>query len=80
LLESEVYELLPTDSAAKIERKVQKLLSKHKTALPTGLKHEQIPHHSRPPHLYIFPKGHEPNIPPRPIESSIGWFLGWFPL
>jgi hypothetical protein len=51
---------------------VQKLLSKHKAALPTGLKHKLTPHHSKPPHLYGLPKIHKPEIPLRPTVSSIG--------
>jgi hypothetical protein len=72
LLESGVYEPLPKDPTAKIERKVQKLLSKHKTVLPTGLKHKLTPYHSEPPRLYGLPKIHKPDIPLRPIVSSIG--------
>jgi hypothetical protein len=37
LLESGVYEPFPEDPTDKVERKVWKLLSKHKTALPTDL-------------------------------------------
>jgi hypothetical protein len=40
LLESRVYELLTKDSEAEVEMKVQRLLSKHKTALLTSLKHK----------------------------------------
>jgi hypothetical protein len=39
LLESGVYEPLTKDPSANVERKLHKLLSKHKTALPTDLKH-----------------------------------------
>jgi hypothetical protein len=67
LLESGVYESLPIDPTAKVDKKVQKLLSEHKTALPTDLKH-----HSKPPHLHGLPKVHKPDIPLRPIVSSIG--------
>jgi hypothetical protein len=38
LLESEVYEPLPKDPTAKVERKVKILLAKHKNILPTDLK------------------------------------------
>jgi hypothetical protein len=72
LLESGVYEPLPKDPAAEVERKVQKLLSKHKTVLPTDVKHNLTPYHSKRPHLYGCPKVHKPNIPLRPIVSSIG--------
>jgi hypothetical protein len=72
LLSSEVYEPLPKDPTAKVERKIHKLLSKHTTALPTDLKRKLTPHHSKPPHLYGLPKIHKPDIPLRPIVSSIG--------
>jgi hypothetical protein len=42
LLESGVYEHLPKDPTAKVERKVQKLLSKHKTPLPIKLNKIQV--------------------------------------
>jgi hypothetical protein len=71
LLESGVYELLPKDATAKDERKVQKLIYKHKTALPTDLKCKSIPYYSKAPHLHGLPEIHIPNIPLRPIVSSI---------
>jgi hypothetical protein len=42
------------------------------TTLSTNLKHKLTPYHSKPPHLYGLPKIHKPNIPLRPIVSSIG--------
>jgi hypothetical protein len=48
------------------------ILSKHKTTLPIDLKHRLTPYHSKPPHLYGLPKIHKPDIPLRPIVSSIG--------
>jgi hypothetical protein len=72
LLESGVYEPLSKDPTAKVERNVPKLLSKHKTALPTVLKHRLTPYHSKPPHLYALPRVHKPDIPLRPIVSSVG--------
>jgi hypothetical protein len=75
LLEFGVYEPVPKNDAAKVERKIQKLLSKHKTALPTGLKHKLTPYHNRPPHLYGLPKIHKPDIPLRPIVCPIAGFL-----
>jgi hypothetical protein len=72
LLESAVYELLCKGPTATIERKVQKLLSKHKTVLPTDIEHKLTPCHSRPPHLYGLPKIHKPDIPLKPIVSSVG--------
>jgi hypothetical protein len=72
-LESEVYECLPEDPTAKVERKVHTLLSKHKTALPTVLKHTLTPYHSKPPHLYGLPKVHKPDILLRPMVSSTGF-------
>jgi hypothetical protein len=38
----------------------------------TGLIHKLTPYHSKPPHLYGLPKIHKPDIPLRPIVSSIG--------
>jgi hypothetical protein len=58
LLECGVYELFPKDPTAKVERNIQKLLSKDKTSLPTDLKHKLTPYHSKPPHLYGLPKIH----------------------
>jgi hypothetical protein len=72
LLESRIYEPLPEDPTAKVERKVQKLLSKHKTTLPIDPKHKLTPYHCKALHLYGLHKIHKPDIPPRPIVSSIG--------
>jgi hypothetical protein len=72
LLEPGVYEHLPKDPIAKFERKIQKLLSKHKTTLPINLKHKLTPYHSRPPHLYGLPKIHKLDMPLRPTVSSVG--------
>jgi hypothetical protein len=62
LLEYGVYEPLPKDPTAKVERKIQTLLSKHKTALPTELKRKLTPYYSKPPHLYGLSKVHKPDI------------------
>jgi hypothetical protein len=43
LLESGVYEHLPKDLTATVERRIQKLLLKHKSTLPIGLKHKLTP-------------------------------------
>jgi hypothetical protein len=51
---------------------VEKLLSQHKTASPTDLKYKLTPYHSKPLHLYGIPKIRKPDIPLRPIVSSIG--------
>jgi hypothetical protein len=72
LLESGVYKPLPKDPTAKVERKEQKFLSKHKTALPIDLKHKLNPYHSKSPHLHSLPKIHIPDIRLRPIMSSFG--------
>jgi hypothetical protein len=64
------FEPLPSDPAAKVERKVQKLLAKHKTDI--DLKRKFTPYHSKPPHLYGFPKTHKPTIPLIPIVSYVG--------
>jgi hypothetical protein len=58
LLESGVYEPLSKDCTSNIEKKVQKLLSKHKIAI----KHKLSPYHRKPSHLYYFPKIHKPRI------------------
>jgi hypothetical protein len=71
LLESGVYEILPKDPTSQIERKIRQLLTKHKTVLPVALKRKLTPYHSKPPHLYGLPKIHKPDIPLRPIVSSI---------
>jgi hypothetical protein len=73
LLESGVYEPLPEDPTAKVERKVQKLLSKHKTILPTDLENKLTQYHSRPPRLYGLPNIHKPDIPLRLSVSSVGF-------
>jgi hypothetical protein len=62
MLQSGVYEPLTRDPTVKIERKVQKLLSKHKTTLPTMLKQKLAPYHSKPLHLYGLPKIHKTDI------------------
>jgi hypothetical protein len=45
LLDSRVYIPLYKDPTFQIERKIQKLLSEHKTVLPTDLKHKLTPYH-----------------------------------
>ncbi|PNF18952.1 hypothetical protein B7P43_G14912, partial [Cryptotermes secundus] len=55
-----------------VERKVQILLSKYKTTLPTDLKHKLTPYHSKPPHLCGLPKIHKAGITLSAIISSIG--------
>jgi hypothetical protein len=69
--ESGVCERLPKNPTAKVGRKVQKLLSKHKMTFLIDLKHKLTPYHSRPPHLYGPPKIHKPHIPLRPVVSSV---------
>jgi hypothetical protein len=71
LLHSGVNELLIKDPTANVERKVKKLLSKHKTSLMTDLKRKFTPYHSKPSNLYGLPKVHKPDIPLRPLVSSI---------
>jgi hypothetical protein len=72
LLEPEVYETLSKDSMAQIERKIRQLLIKqHKTVFPVALKRKLSPYHNKHPHLYGLPKIHKPDIPLRPIVSSI---------
>jgi hypothetical protein len=71
LLESGVCEPFPKDPTAKVERKLQKLLSKYKTTLSIDVKHKLTPYHSKPLHLYGLPKIHKPDIPLSPRVSSI---------
>lgn len=66
LLESGLYEPLSKDPTAGVERKVQKFLPKHKNVL-TDMKRKLTPYHSKPPHLYGFPKIQKPDVPLRPI-------------
>jgi hypothetical protein len=49
LLESGVYEPLPKNPRAKVERNVQKILAKHKTVLPTEVKRKLTQYHNKPP-------------------------------
>jgi hypothetical protein len=72
LLESGVYEPLPKDPTAEIERKIEKFLSKHKTTFLVDLKHKLTPYHSKPLHLRGLRNIHKPDIPLRPIVDSIG--------
>jgi hypothetical protein len=69
---SGVYELLPKDPPAEVERKIQTLLSKHKNITLIDLKCKLTPYHSKRPHTYSLPTIHKPDIPLRHIVSSIG--------
>jgi hypothetical protein len=75
LLDSGVYEPLPKDPTAKVEGKVEKLLSKHKTALHADLKHKLTPYHRKLPHLQVYGlhKIHRPDIPVKFIVSSVSF-------
>jgi hypothetical protein len=53
LQESGVYEILCKDPTSQTERKIWKLLTKHKTVLPNTLKHTLTPYQSKPPQLHI---------------------------
>jgi hypothetical protein len=73
LLESGAYEILSSDpTKKKTERKIQTLLSKHKSAFSINQKRKLTPYHSKQPHLYRKPKIHKSGIPLRPTVSSIG--------
>jgi hypothetical protein len=72
LLEFSFYEPLPNDPTARVERKMQKVLFKHKTTFPIDLKHKLTLYHSKPLHLYGFPEIHKLDVPLRPIVSSVG--------
>jgi hypothetical protein len=69
---SRVYEPLPKEPTAKVERKVQNLLPEHKTALLKDLKHKLTPYHSNSQHLCGPSRIHKPGIPLRPIVCSVG--------
>jgi hypothetical protein len=71
LLESKVYEILCRYPTSKIEKKIQKLLIKHKTVLHAAFKRKLTPCHSKPPHLHGLTKIQKPDIPLRPIVSTI---------
>jgi hypothetical protein len=51
LLESGVYKPVPEDLTSETERKVQKLLSKHKSGPSSELKCQLPPFHSKPPDI-----------------------------
>jgi hypothetical protein len=59
------------DPTSQIERKTRQLLTKYKTVLPVALKRQLTPYHSKPSRFYGLPKIHTPDIPLRPIVSSI---------
>jgi hypothetical protein len=50
-LESGVYEILWKDPTSQIERKMQNLLTEHKT-VSTALKHKRAAYHSKTPRRY----------------------------
>jgi hypothetical protein len=69
------------DPTSQIDRRIQKLLSKHKTGILIYLKQKLIPDYTKHPHLYGLPKTHKQDVPLRPIVSSIGspcYALGGF--
>jgi hypothetical protein len=72
LLEPVVYKPWSKDHTDTVARKVQKLLFKHKPAPPTDLEHKLTPYHSKPSHIHGLSEIPKPNIPLRPIVSSIG--------
>jgi hypothetical protein len=71
LQESGVYEPLLKNPTAKVERRIKKLLYRHKTTILIDLKYKLTPYHTKP-HLYGLPKIHEPDIPLMPTVSSTG--------
>jgi hypothetical protein len=52
---------------SQIERKIRKLLTKHKTVLPASLKHKLTHYHIKSSHLYGHPKIHKSDFSLRPI-------------
>jgi hypothetical protein len=71
LLNSGVYEPLFKDPTDKIERKVQQILAKYKAVRPAEVKRKLTPYNSKTLHLYGLPKIHKPDMPFRPVGSSI---------
>jgi hypothetical protein len=71
LQKSGVYEHLSKDPSAKFERKVQQILAKYKAVLPAEVKRKLTAYNSMPPHIYGLPKINKPDMPLRPVVSSI---------
>jgi hypothetical protein len=71
LLELVLYEIPRKDPTSQIERKIRTLLKKHKPVLASALKCKLTPYHNKHPHLYGLPKIHMPDIPLRPVLSSV---------
>lgn len=66
------YTKLTKDPTQTIENKIRTILFKHKHEFTDLERRLLTPHYSKPPHFYGLPKIHKPNIPLRPIVSSIG--------
>jgi hypothetical protein len=73
LFEYGVYETLPKYPTARVGRKGQKLLSKHRTALLVDLERKVTPYHNRPQHLYVLPKVRKLDFSLSPIVGSTGF-------
>jgi hypothetical protein len=58
LLESGVYKILRKDLKSQIEMNIRKLLTNHKTALPSALNYKLTPYYSKPLYLYRLPEIH----------------------
>ena len=65
------YKKLKKDPTQSIENKIYKTLFKFKNEFTDFERMKLTTHHSKPPHLYGLPKIHKPEIPLRPIISSI---------
>jgi hypothetical protein len=63
LFGSGIYEPIQKDLTSKIERKEERILSKHKSGPSTEIKCHLTPYHSKLSHLYRFPKIKKKNIP-----------------
>jgi hypothetical protein len=48
--------ILRKDPTSQLERKIRKLLTKHKTVLPSALKHKLAPYYSKPLTSMDFPR------------------------
>ena len=74
LLGDPVYKKVKSDPTPATERRVLKEVRQleRESLIPSDLGRRLKPNASRPPKLYGFPKIHKPDVPLRPIVSSIG--------
>ena len=72
LLNDSVYRKMKKDPTPATERKVLKEVRQQEGLVPNELGRRLKPSASLPPKLYGLPKIHKPDVPLRPIVSSIG--------